>query len=99
MSWVTMHEPGSNSVLYWTENSKQKNKAEGILTTYKFYNYTSGYIHHCTIKNLKVEFSFFPNNLSIGFYSFFIKIKLSQPKRSIDFHYLFVYFVVATVQY
>ncbi|KAM7479338.1 hypothetical protein LguiA_027551 [Lonicera macranthoides] len=59
VSWVTMHEPGSNSVLYWTENSKQKNKAEGILTTYKFYDYTSGYIHHCTIKNLKFNTKYY----------------------------------------
>ncbi|KAA8536066.1 hypothetical protein F0562_028544 [Nyssa sinensis] len=54
ISWVTMDEPGSDTVLYWSEKSKQKNKAKGIVVTYKFYNYTSGYIHHCTIKNLKL---------------------------------------------
>ncbi|KAI8533048.1 hypothetical protein RHMOL_Rhmol11G0265600 [Rhododendron molle] len=54
VSWITMDEPGSSTVLYWSENSKLKNKAKGIVVTYKFYNYTSGYIHHCTITNLKV---------------------------------------------
>lgn len=54
VSWVTMAEPGSSTVLYWSENSKHKNKAKGRFVTYKFYNYTSGYIHHCNIKKLKV---------------------------------------------
>ncbi|CAL5354930.1 unnamed protein product [Camellia sinensis] len=53
VSWVTMDDPGSSTVLYWSENSKHKNKAKGTVVTYKFYNYTSGYIHHCTIKNLE----------------------------------------------
>ncbi|KAF9621906.1 hypothetical protein IFM89_029126 [Coptis chinensis] len=52
VSWVTQDEPGSNTVLYWKENDKQKSSAEGKVLTYKFYNYTSGYIHHCTIKDL-----------------------------------------------
>ncbi|CAN6686058.1 unnamed protein product [Malus baccata var. baccata] len=51
VSWVTVDEPGSSSVLYWSANSKKK-KAEGKITTYKFYNYTSGYIHHTTVRNL-----------------------------------------------
>ncbi|XP_058074934.1 purple acid phosphatase [Magnolia sinica] len=53
VSWVTQDEPGSNTVLYGPEEDKHKFKAEGIVTSYKFYNYTSGYIHHCTIKHLK----------------------------------------------
>lgn len=61
VSWVTMDEPGSSTVVYWSENCQQKNKANGKVTTYKYYNYTSGYIHHCTIKNLKVNIlSFIP---------------------------------------
>lgn len=59
VSWVTVDEPGSNIVQYWAENSNHKNKAKGILTKYKFYNYTSGYIHHCTIRNLEVDFQLF----------------------------------------
>lgn len=59
VSWVTMEEPGSSTVSYWSENSKHKNKAEGNVNTYKYYNYTSGYIHHCTIRNLKVNSGIF----------------------------------------
>ncbi|KAG9131046.1 hypothetical protein Leryth_006775 [Lithospermum erythrorhizon] len=56
VSWVTVDEAGSNKVVYWNEKSKKnKKEAEGYVTTYKYYNYTSGYIHHCTIKGL--EFS------------------------------------------
>nr|DAD22448.1 TPA_asm: hypothetical protein HUJ06_023911 [Nelumbo nucifera] len=47
-------EPGSSTVLYWSENGKHKYLAKGEVLTYKFYNYTSGYIHHCTINYLKV---------------------------------------------
>lgn len=54
VSWITPDEPGSNTVLYWAENSKTKSHAEGMVLTYKYFNYTSGYIHHCTIKNLMV---------------------------------------------
>ena len=54
VSWVTVDEPGSSTVLYWSENSKEKKKAKGTFVTYKYYNYTSGYIHHSTVKNLKV---------------------------------------------
>lgn len=54
VSWVTPNKPGSNKVLYWSEKSKQKKQTFGKVYTYKFYNYTSGYIHHCTIDNLKV---------------------------------------------
>ncbi|XWS25842.1 hypothetical protein CRYUN_Cryun27aG0101700 [Craigia yunnanensis] len=53
ISWITPDEPGSNTVLYWSENSKHKNRADGIFVRYKFFNYTSGYIHHCTIKKLE----------------------------------------------
>ncbi|KAM3220312.1 purple acid phosphatase 2 isoform X1 [Capsicum annuum] len=59
VSWVTMDEPGSSTVVYWSENCQQKNKANGKVTTYKFYNYTSGYIHHCTIENLKFNTKYY----------------------------------------
>ncbi|CAK9142057.1 unnamed protein product [Ilex paraguariensis] len=59
VSWVTMNGPGSDTVVYWSENSKQKNKAKGMVTTYKFHNYTSGYIHHCTIMNLKFNTKYY----------------------------------------
>lgn len=54
VSWTTPDEPGSNTVTYWAENSTEKKHAEGIVLTYKYVNYTSGYIHHCTIAGLEV---------------------------------------------
>lgn len=54
VSWVTEDEPGSNAVRYWSKNSKQKKLAKGKIVTYRFFNYTSGFIHHTTIRNLEV---------------------------------------------
>ncbi|XP_061353766.1 purple acid phosphatase isoform X3 [Gastrolobium bilobum] len=54
VSWVTEDEPGSRLVRYWSENSKQKKLAKGKIVTYRFFNYTSGFIHHATIRNLEV---------------------------------------------
>ncbi|XP_038887332.1 purple acid phosphatase 2 [Benincasa hispida] len=59
VSWVTPDKPGSNKVSYWSEKSKQKKQAFGKVYTYKFYNYTSGYIHHCTIENLKYNTKYY----------------------------------------
>ncbi|XAR72785.1 Acid phosphatase [Bertholletia excelsa] len=59
VSWVTMDEPGSSIVLYWSEKSKHKKEAKGTVVTYRYYNYTSGYIHHCTIKNLKFNTKYY----------------------------------------
>ncbi|CAK7329641.1 unnamed protein product [Dovyalis caffra] len=59
VSWVTMDEPGSNTVIYWSEKSTRRMKAEGQVYTYKFYDYTSGYIHHCTITNLKYNTKYY----------------------------------------
>ncbi|XP_039068545.1 purple acid phosphatase 2-like [Hibiscus syriacus] len=58
VSWVTPDEPGSNTVVYWSENCKAK-KAVGKVYTYKFYNYTSGFIHHCTIRNLEYDTKYY----------------------------------------
>lgn len=55
ISWVTPVKPGSNTVHYWSENEKSKKQAEGTVNTYRFFNYTSGYIHHCLINDLKVS--------------------------------------------
>ncbi|KAJ0076657.1 hypothetical protein Patl1_36508 [Pistacia atlantica] len=57
VSWVTPAKPGSKEVVYWRENSKENQTATGVVLTYKFYNYTSGYIHHCNISNLEGETS------------------------------------------
>lgn len=55
VSWVTPDEPGSSLVLYGTVVNHLTFSAEGKVHRYKFYNYTSGYIHHCTIRNLKYD--------------------------------------------
>lgn len=56
ISWVTPVKPGSNIVRYWCENEKSKKKqAEATINTYRFFNYTSGYIHHCIIDDLEVR--------------------------------------------
>lgn len=55
VSWVTVDEPGSNTVIYWAENTTLKKQSDdGIVLTYKYFNYTSGYIHHTTITDLEV---------------------------------------------
>jgi acid phosphatase type 7 len=54
VSWVTPTEPGSNTVLYGTSIDKLDMSAKGKCRQYKYYNYTSGFIHHATIKHLKV---------------------------------------------
>ncbi|GLT42832.1 hypothetical protein SLA2020_168130 [Shorea laevis] len=59
VSWVTPNEPGSNTVIYWRENSKHKKKAKGKVYTYTYYNYTSAYIHHCTIKHLEFNTKYY----------------------------------------
>ncbi|KAH7661239.1 Acid phosphatase protein [Dioscorea alata] len=53
ISWITNDEPGTNTVLYGTSNYNLSFQAEGRVNQYKFFNYTSGFIHHCTLKNLK----------------------------------------------
>ncbi|KAL9270293.1 Purple acid phosphatase 2-like protein [Drosera capensis] len=59
ISWTTPDEPGSNEVLYWAEGSKEKQSAEGIVLTYSYFNYTSGYIHHCTITDLEFDTNYY----------------------------------------
>ncbi|KAB1207344.1 Purple acid phosphatase 2 [Morella rubra] len=59
VSWVTVDEPGSSTVIYWSENSKEKKQAKGKVLTYEFYNYKSGYIHHTTIRKLKFNTKYY----------------------------------------
>lgn len=55
VSWVTPKKTGSNLVLYGKANDKHKLiSALAKVTTYKYYNYTSGFIHHCTLNDLEV---------------------------------------------
>ncbi|KAG6774671.1 hypothetical protein POTOM_022033 [Populus tomentosa] len=59
VSWVTPDERGSKTVLYWAENSELKNSADGFILKYRYFNYTSGYIHHCTIKDLEFDTKYY----------------------------------------
>ncbi|PKA62443.1 Phosphoenolpyruvate phosphatase [Apostasia shenzhenica] len=53
VSWVTMVEPGSSEVLYGTLKDNYDLSAQGTFTNYTFYNYSSGYIHHCLLSGLE----------------------------------------------
>lgn len=55
ISWITVDEPGSSVVHYGTSQEHLNYTAKGKYTTYEYYNYTSGYIHHTTIRKLKVR--------------------------------------------
>lgn len=59
VSWVTQDEPGSNTVLYGTSEDNFEFHATGKLTQYTYYNYTSGFIHHCTLRNLKFSTKYY----------------------------------------
>ena len=63
ISWITNDEPGTNTVLYGTSKYNLSFQAEGRVNQYKFFNYTSGFIHHCTLKNLKVIINLFTFSL------------------------------------
>ncbi|CAN0910512.1 Purple acid phosphatase 2 [Linum grandiflorum] len=60
VSWVTVDEPGSSKVVYWKEDSPEDKKiAQGKHKTYKYHNYTSGYIHHCTVRKLEYDTNYY----------------------------------------
>lgn len=54
VSWMTPVKPGYNVVRYGKVGNRPESRARAMVTTYKFANYTSGYIHHCTLKDLEV---------------------------------------------
>lgn len=56
ISWLTPLERHPNTVTYWAAEGKHrhKHKTHATTTYYRYYNYTSGYIHHATIKRLEV---------------------------------------------
>lgn len=58
ISWVTPLMRHPNFVTYWAAEGKLKNEKITVsakISSYRFYNYTSGYIHHATIKKLEVK--------------------------------------------
>ncbi|ESR38829.1 hypothetical protein CICLE_v10027113mg [Citrus x clementina] len=59
VSWVTPDEKYPNVVTHWEANSKRKHKTHSIIKTYRYFNYSSGYIHHATIKRLKYDTKYF----------------------------------------
>ncbi|KAL9296059.1 hypothetical protein ACSQ67_021955 [Phaseolus vulgaris] len=59
ISWVTMDEPGSSAVRYWSEKNGRKRIAKGKMSTYRFFNYSSGFIHHTTIRKLKYNTKYY----------------------------------------
>lgn len=54
VSWITPSKPGKSVVYYGNSKGDYSHKAKGKYTWYTYYNYTSGYIHHVTIRNLQV---------------------------------------------
>ncbi|KAH7519970.1 hypothetical protein FEM48_Zijuj08G0094000 [Ziziphus jujuba var. spinosa] len=60
ISWVTPMEKYPNTVTYWAEGKdKHKHKKHSSIKFYKYFNYTSGYIHHATIKRLEYNTRYF----------------------------------------
>ncbi|KMZ73685.1 Purple acid phosphatase [Zostera marina] len=58
--WITQDEPGSSTVLYGTmEDDLDRRSTDGSFRTYRFFNYTSGYIHHCHLRNLKYNTKYY----------------------------------------
>jgi hypothetical protein len=53
VSWVTPDEPGNGTVAYGRSPETMVLSARATLTRYDYYNYTSGFIHHCTLTKLK----------------------------------------------
>lgn len=62
ISWVTpINDDGSNVVNYWPAGSNESTKlsAEASTTSYRYFDYTSGFLHHATIKGLEVRMYMF----------------------------------------
>ncbi|XP_065637869.1 purple acid phosphatase 5 [Quercus suber] len=63
ISWVTPVMKHPNVVSYWAAGAegkrKHKHTVHSVTTTYKYYNYNSGYIHHATIKGLEYDTKYF----------------------------------------
>lgn len=51
---MTLMDPGTNEVLYGRSQHSYDHTAQGKVTNYTYYDYKSGYIHHCLIDGLEV---------------------------------------------
>lgn len=59
ISWVTPEEPGSSKVQYGTSKNSYDLLAEGTVANYTFYQYKSGYIHHCLVDGLEYDTKYY----------------------------------------
>ncbi|KAK9078815.1 hypothetical protein SSX86_002873 [Deinandra increscens subsp. villosa] len=58
--WLTPSEPGPNHVKYGTSENKYDFTAQGSkVKNYTFYNYKSGFIHTCLLKDLKYDTKYY----------------------------------------
>ncbi|KAL5547747.1 hypothetical protein UlMin_002978 [Ulmus minor] len=59
ISWVTPDEPRSNIVHYGKSGNNYELTAKGTVTNYTFYEYKSGYIHHCLVGDLEYNTKYY----------------------------------------
>ncbi|XP_021740821.1 purple acid phosphatase 5-like [Chenopodium quinoa] len=60
ISWMTPNERHPNVVRYWKAyDPSDVYTAHSQIFTYRYYNYSSGYIHHATIKKLEYNTKYF----------------------------------------
>jgi hypothetical protein len=58
VSWVTV-QPSAPKVWYGIKQGDYSRVKQGQTTRYKFYNYTSGFIHRVTLNGLQVPICFY----------------------------------------
>ncbi|KAI3894481.1 hypothetical protein MKX03_013812 [Papaver bracteatum] len=59
VSWVTTEIPGPSKVQYGKSEHQYQWSAEGTITNYTFYQYKSGYIHHCLVDGLEYDTKYY----------------------------------------
>ncbi|XP_050113879.1 bifunctional purple acid phosphatase 26-like isoform X1 [Malus sylvestris] len=59
ISWVMPDEPGDSKVQYGTSDKKYEFSAKGVVTNYTYYQYKSGYIHHCLVGGLEYDTKYY----------------------------------------
>ncbi|XP_073289854.1 purple acid phosphatase 5-like [Primulina huaijiensis] len=57
VSWVTPLHKNPNVVTYWEAEGEHRRrlKVHAATSSYRYYNYTSGFIHHATLRKLKYD--------------------------------------------
>ncbi|KAI3894479.1 hypothetical protein MKX03_013810 [Papaver bracteatum] len=74
VSWVTTEIPGPSKVQYGKSEEQLQWSAEGTITNYTFYQYKSGYIHHCLVDGLEYDTKYY------------YKIGMGESARKFWFH-------------